>query len=147
MSAFSVLLLYYDLETLTLPDMFVGILGVWATIGILAFLRDTIEVRLLAGLGAALLFLILYGVSRGRWIGGGDVKLAGVLGFWVGSPEVLVFIGGAYVIGALVALMLLITGRARFGNLLPFSPFLLVGSHLAFYRGEEIARWYVNLIT
>jgi leader peptidase (prepilin peptidase)/N-methyltransferase len=100
-------------------------------------------------LGAVLLsgfFGILYLVSRGRWIGLGDVKLGFFLGFLMGYPVVLVLFFLAYFFGAAVSGLLLLTGRRKLRDRLPFGTFLTVASFIAMLWGEEIIQWYFRLI-
>ena len=89
-----------------------------------------------AVLGAAalfLVFLVLALISPGG-LGMGDVKLAAVLGLhlgWVGWPTVLLGGVAAFVVQALVALVLLAARRVQRGSALPFGPAMLVGAALA----------------
>jgi leader peptidase (prepilin peptidase)/N-methyltransferase len=89
-----------------------------------------------AVLGAAalfLVFLVLALLSPGG-LGMGDVKLAAVLGLylgWVGWPAVLFGAVAAFVVQALVALGLLAARRVQRGSSLPFGPAMLAGAALA----------------
>ena len=67
-------------------------------------------------------------------LGFGDVKLLGLLGLvlgWVGWGALGPGSSSAWLVGALVALVLLATGRAGWRTALPFGPPLLVGAVLA----------------
>lgn len=93
------------------------------------------------GLGAMLAWHI---AARGA-LGGGDVKLALVLGLALGFPGVLVALllavaGGAAIVGALWAL-----GRVRRRALVPFGPFLVAGGIVAWLEGEAALAWYLGL--
>ncbi len=102
-----------------------------------------------AVLGAVLLsgfFGILYLVSRGRWIGLGDVKLGIFLGVLVPWPATLVLVFLAYFLGAAVALPLLLWGAKHLSDRLPFGTFLTLSAFVAMLWGEEIVRWYFKLI-
>ena len=86
-------------------------------------------------LGGGVLFL-LYAALRmlGGGIGGGDVKLAGVVGVVLGHTgwlAVLIGTAAAFVLGGAAALLLLATGRATRTTRIAFGPYLLGGAWLA----------------
>ncbi len=97
---------------------------------------------LLAGGGA---MLVIFLVSRGG-MGGGDVKLAALLGFWLGLQGVIITLILGFVSGALVGVMLILLGLRRRRDPLPFAPFLSLGALITSFFGNELIRWYFNLL-
>ncbi len=136
----------YDAKHLILPDSFLALFLLWAIIGNVLFWRGTIIVNLLSGIVVMAFFLALFLVSSGRWIGGGDVKLGGILGFWLGWPGSAVMLLGAYFLGALVAGGLLIIKKATRHSQISFGPFLLIAAFIAFLWGDEIIGRYLALL-
>ena len=134
----AVLLTVVDLRHQLLPDRVVlPALGVGAVLLLLAAAAEGTWGSLLrAVLGAAAMFLgflVLALVSPGG-LGMGDVKLAALLGLhlgWLAWPAVLVGALAAFVVQALVALLLLGARRVRRDSALPFGPAMLVGAALA----------------
>lgn len=101
---------------------------------------------LIAGLVLFALYAALRAVS-GRGLGGGDVKLAGVLGIatgWLGWDAVIVGVIGTFVVGGLVAVALMAVGRARASTAIPFGPSMLGGSALGVALGLPLAQWYLQ---
>ncbi|PID30727.1 prepilin peptidase [Candidatus Saccharibacteria bacterium] len=100
-------------------------------------------------LGAGLLYGLFWGlfqVSRGTWIGGGDVKLALALGLIAGSPlyaMLVLFI--ASLLGTLVSVPQLITARKGLRQHIPFGPYLLAACFIVMLYGENIVSWYTEL--
>ena len=98
-----------------------------------------------AGLGAAVLFgvfLVLALISP-RSLGMGDVKLAGLLGLylgWLGWDAVVVGGAAGFVIQALLALVLLVGRRIGLRSELPFGPAMLLGAAVAIAVGDLISR-------
>ncbi len=93
------------------------------------------------------LFGAFYVISRGAWIGFGDVKLAVVLGLLVGGPLMallLVFL--ASVFGSILAVPLLIKGWAKPTTQIPFGPFLLVATVVVVMFGNHISDWYSSFL-
>ncbi len=100
-------------------------------------------------LGAALLagfFYFLYLVSRGRWIGAGDVKLGIFLGALVPWPVTVALFFLAYFIGAAFALILIALRKKKMADRLPFGTFLTLAAFIAMLWGEDIVNWYFVLI-
>ena len=137
----------YDARHLIIPDWSLVALLVWVLAGKLIFERGTIVLSVLAGIILASFFLFIFVVSRGRWLGGGDVKLAAALGFWVAWPKIIVLLGAAYLAGGLVSGLLLVSGRAGPKHRIAFGPFLLFGALAAFLYGNEIIQWYLGVLS
>lgn len=89
-----------------------------------------------AVVGGALALLgmgVLYLVSRGS-LGDGDVRLSPLLGMYLGWTNTFLLISGfflAFVLGAMVGVMLMVAGRAGRRSALPFGPFLAIGTVIA----------------
>jgi leader peptidase (prepilin peptidase)/N-methyltransferase len=79
-------------------------------------------------------------------LGGGDIKLAAMIGAFLGWQGVLVTILLGTLIGSLVAIVLLATGRKARQHPIPFGPFLALGAVLVLFWGEEILAWYWHLL-
>jgi leader peptidase (prepilin peptidase)/N-methyltransferase len=107
-----------------------------------------------AGRGAvamAALFLgyLVLATVRPGGMGLGDVKLAGLLGFflgWLGWSEVLVGTFAGFLIGGTVGATLLITRRAGRGSAVAFGPYMLAGALIALFLTTPIANWYMSLL-
>lgn len=96
-------------------------------------------------LGIYLLVWRLYPAGTGL----GDVKLAGVLGLhlgWFGWDAVVVGWFAAYVVGGVVALVLLLAGRARRKTPIPFGPFMIVGCAVGLVASQPVADWYLGFL-
>jgi len=97
-------------------------------------------------LAAGGFFLLQYIVSKGRWIGGGDVRLGFMMGVWLGWPNVLVAVFLAYIIGAGHAVILLISRKGNWKSQIPFGTFLAVGTAISLYYGDDIIQWYLSFL-
>ena len=76
------------------------------------------------------LFALLAAFSKGG-IGGGDVRLAPVLGMflgWLGASYVYIGLGGGFILGGVVAAGMLVTRRASASTRIAFGPFLCIGA-------------------
>ncbi len=85
-------------------------------------------------------------IQRGAAMGFGDVKLAAASGFVLGFPDVAVAAGLAFVLGGLWGGILMMTGRKKMGDKLPFAPFLVAGFFLTITLGFSLLSWYFRLL-
>ncbi len=92
---------------------------------------------LIGGLGGGVFFFLLRQLSGGG-LGLGDVKLAAVIGWWLGSERCLPAIILAFVTAVPVAMALLLGGRYGWRSALPFGPFLALGAWLSLLFHREI---------
>ena len=92
------------------------------------------------------IFLVLYLLSNGKWIGGGDVKLGVLLGILVGGPlnSVLLLLLSS-VSGSIYALSLVVSSKVGRKSNVPFGPFLILATVIVILFGTSITRWYKNL--
>ncbi len=144
----------YDTRWLLLPNRILYPTLLVAAAGrlanILLYAPDTGD-ALLKWLGSVAVasgfFWLLYTISRGRWIGYGDVRLGLVIGSLLAGPaEAMLAIILASVFGALVAIGLLSTKRKKLSEKLAFGPFLILATWLAVLFGERIVNWYTDLL-
>jgi len=99
----------------------------------------------LSALSSAGFFLSIFILSRGEWIGFGDVKFGVFMGLFLGFPNFLVALFFSYVLGALIGGVLLLYQRKTFKSQIPFGPFLIAGTLIAYFYGNEIMQWYLNI--
>jgi leader peptidase (prepilin peptidase)/N-methyltransferase len=137
-------------NVLTLPAIGLALAVVIAQ-AILNHTDSTVQLTLLSGsplnylIGGAVgggFFLLMSLVSRGRWVGGGDIKLGLLIGLLTGWPYVVVALILAYLIGSVYAIFLLASHHAKAGTMLPFGPMLVLGFYIAAAYGREIVSWY-----
>jgi leader peptidase (prepilin peptidase) / N-methyltransferase len=99
----------------------------------------------LAAVLISLIFVLIILLTRGRGMGWGDVKFVLFLGFALGFPLSLLGVFLGFLIGALFAIILIFASKKKFGQTIPFGPFLSVGAAIALIWGREIINWYLNL--
>ena len=65
--------------------------------------------------------------------------------FLTGFPRVFVAILAGIILGGLIAILLLVVRKKSRKDVIPFGPFLALGSLLALFRGHELINWYLSL--
>jgi prepilin signal peptidase PulO-like enzyme (type II secretory pathway) len=100
---------------------------------------------LLAVLVCGGIFYGLFQVSKGKWIGGGDVKLGWLLGLVVATPaKAFLFIFLASVLGTVFSLPLMASNKLKRDSTIPFGPFLIIAAFLVLLFGSDFLDWYKN---
>lgn len=108
-----------------------GAVSVWSIVGSIAIMSG--------------LYLGLYLVSRGKWIGFGDVKLGIGLGLFLVSWELaLLALFLANLIGTILVLPSLVTRKLNSKSPIPFGPMLIVGTIIAVLVGPLVVQWYLE---
>jgi len=100
----------------------------------------------LSALGAGGFFYALAAVSDGKWMGGGDIKLAFFMGLLLGWPNILVGLFLGFLTGALFGLALIFSKKAKIQSEIPFGPFLILGTWIALFWGEKVIQWYLRTL-
>ncbi|HSX45159.1 MAG TPA: prepilin peptidase [Candidatus Saccharimonadales bacterium] len=141
----------YDLKWTILPNRIIYPLSGMAFLTILieaSFFQGgltQIEQSIWALLIGGGIFYLLFQISSGKWIGGGDVKLGALLGLIVGKPtNSLLFIVAASLLGSLITLPLLLSHRLKASSKIPFGPLLITGAIIAKLFGVVIVNWYTR---
>jgi prepilin signal peptidase PulO-like enzyme (type II secretory pathway) len=88
----------------------------------------TFTSMLLGGVAGFLSFLLIFVVGRGRMMGAGDVKLAGVIGLIVGYPIVWAALASGIFLGGIAAIFLIIRCRAAAKSYMAYGPYLALGA-------------------
>jgi leader peptidase (prepilin peptidase)/N-methyltransferase len=147
-----VILAVYDFKWFLLPDKVVftliGVAAVWSA-GTAVITGDWKV--LLAGLAGIViisgLFYALYKLSKGKWIGFGDVKLGIALGLFAGGAiEACMLLFFASFIGVFISAPLVLSGKASRKTQLPFGPLLIAGAIIVQLFGAGILDWYTQLL-
>jgi leader peptidase (prepilin peptidase) / N-methyltransferase len=151
LTAVAVALALIDLDVQRLPDVIVlpsYLVGLVLLTP--AFVADwTSALRGLVGAAALLALYFVIVLVKPQAMGLGDVKLAGLLGLYLGvlgwSPLV-VGAFGAFLLGGLVGVGLLLARRAGRKTAVPFGPFMLSAALLALFVAAPISQWYLTLL-
>lgn len=152
MASFLIIIFVYDLKHYIIPDkvVFPAILlsGIWYLVsGIFLNIYTKYEIMniIYSAVGAAVFFLAIVLISRGKGMGIGDIKLAFLMGLILGWPNILAALFLAFFIGAIIGLGLIIFGKQGLKSEVPFGPFLITGTFLTMFFGKQLIIWYQNL--
>lgn len=126
---------YVILDTITLP---LGVLALFFNIALGYDWKGVV----LGGIIGGGFFLTQFLISRGRWIGGGDIRLGAVMGLMLGWKLVLAALLAAYIAGAIVAVILLALGKKQWSSRIPFGTFLSLATVVMLLYGDVFLEGY-----
>lgn len=138
-----------DFKTQLLPDQ-ITLPLVW--LGLLINLNGIFTDYSSSLIGAVLGYLSLWSVyhlfrllTGKEGMGYGDFKLLAALGAWMGWQMLPIIILLSSVLGALIGITLMATGKHKQGTPMPFGPFLALAGWVALFWGEAISGYYLRV--
>lgn len=132
-----VFLAVFDFKYMILPDFAIIILIILSFFGVI-FDEPNILPYLISAVGASGFLLILYLITKGKGMGFGDVKLAVFMGLFLGWPNIIVAMYVAFISGALIGLIGMLTKKMAKKTKIAFGPFLIFGTLVAWIWGKQI---------
>lgn len=102
--------------------------------------------HLLGALIGVIFFGLLFYFGKGKIMGGGDVKLALVLGWLLGWPDIAMALILTFLLGGLSGFILIFSRKKTIKDYLPLAPFLALGVGLTVLFGYQIINGYFSLI-
>ena len=142
--SFLIIIAVYDYRHQIIPNLFVWIFNGLAFAGLFFALGGGFRIlnwnNLLAGFMLFAFFALLWGVSKGKWMGFGDAKLALGIGWLLGTAKGIAAVTLSFWIGAIVGVWLIYLNKNKYGlkSKVAFGPFMILGTAISFFWGEKI---------
>ncbi len=124
-------------DVITLPGIAIGFLASFVSPQI-TWLESLLGVLVGGGLFLAII------LASGGGMGGGDMKLAAMLGAFLGWKIALVSILVAVLVGGSYGVAVLVSGRRGRKDAIPFGPFLASGGVIGLFWGQKLLGWYLQ---
>jgi len=136
---------FYDFHYMQVSD---EILLPAILIALVATLAAPIAPSLKEALFGAAMALVFFGfqilVSKGRWLGAGDLRIGAFMGIILGWKFFLVSLFISYLFGSVVAIAIGLK-KKKFENVkIPFAPILVTGTFITIFFGDAILKWYLT---
>jgi len=135
-----------------IPDSFVSLLlgiTIIYRLALVGFGIMRVDDLLLAIMGMFLSVLFigsLWFFTKGKGMGLGDVKLMVPLSLLLGFPSTLVALFLSFILGGFIGGILLLFKKKKFGQVIPFGPFLIMGTFISLIWGDQILSWYLSFL-
>jgi len=141
-----VIIFVYDLKHYEIPDKILLPAIVITFLYSIIFSWHLMPNFLSAGAISAGFFFTVFLISKGKWMGFGDVKLALLMGLLLGLPNVLTALFLAFFLGAIIGIILMIFHKKGLKSEISFGPFLVLGTITSLFYGQVIIQWYLNFL-
>lgn len=150
LTALLIIITFIDIEfqlilnKITIPGLFLGALLSWQFIPL-----PPLEIGLGSVLGSGLLAgVAVLGklIFRKESMGMGDVKMAGMVGVFLGVKGIAFALFLGFLIAGIFGFSGMAINRLHRGSYLPFGPFIAAGTLVHVFFGEEILRWYLRSV-
>jgi len=139
------LIAFIDFKTMLIPNWTLCLILLVGLI--IAFLNQEISwiERLIGFFSASSILFVIAILSKGG-MGGGDIKLMAVAGFYLGWKLTLWSLLVGSIIGGIIGVAILISGKGKLKTEIPFGPFLVAGILCSVLFGDQLIEWYLNMI-
>jgi len=147
-----VIITFIDLDHYIIPDELI----IFGSSGALIFnilgqgisLKDSLLGGLICGGGMLILIYLIELIKKKEVMGGGDIKLFGMVGLFLGLKLGLltillsVYVGAVYGVGSIIYSKI---RKKEFNSMIPYGPFISVGALISILYGTSIIDWYIGL--
>jgi len=143
-TAVLILIFVYDLKHYLILDKVV-LPAIIIVFFINIYLGRSVPNMLLASFSLSIFFLLQFLISKGKWIGGGDIRLGFFMGIILGWPQALLALFLSYLFGSVIGIFLILFKLKSWRSQLPFAAFLVPGTLVAMLWGEKLLNWYLSI--
>ena len=140
-----IIIFIYDLRWYLIPDI-VSLPACIVVFILNLFLGYEWQNLLLSGIIGGGFFLVQFILSRGKWIGGGDIRLGLLMGLALGWPGILLALFIAYILGSIIGMGLILAKKKQLSSQVPFGVFLSIATVITLFWGKGIINWYLGII-
>ena len=149
LSSALIIIAFIDLQEQIIPDI-ISLPGIVVGL-ILSFIVPYISfINSVLGalVGGGIILIIAWVGSiifKKEAMGGGDVKLAAMIGAFLGWRYTIISLFLGFFLGALIGIILIMTKIKKREDAIPFGPFIALGSIITLLWGEKILSWYIGI--
>ena len=134
---------YVDLKIFEIPPLYDILIGICGAARLIADIRHW-YVYAIGAVTVSGIFLLIALFSRGRAMGGGDIKLTAAMGLLLGWKEILLVMTLAALLGAVIHGIIMAVTKKE--HLLAFGPYLALAGIISMCVGEQIIGWYSQYV-
>lgn len=100
---------------------------------------------IVAAASLGLFFGLLIILTKGKGMGGGDLKLSIFMGLAMGLAQSVLALMIAFISGSILGIFLVLLRKKKINQTIPFGPFLSLGGAVAILFGSKLISWYVSI--
>jgi prepilin signal peptidase PulO-like enzyme (type II secretory pathway) len=140
---FLLIIFVYDFKYSYILDKF-SVPAILLALMINASLGASLQDMLLGGFLIGAFFAFQFLVSRGKWIGGGDIRMGLLMGFYLGLELGVVALFLSYVMGAFIGVLLIVFKHRKPDSHVPFGTFMALSMFATLFFGQSLLDWYLG---
>lgn len=91
-------------------------------------------------------FALLFFISKGKWMGGGDMRIGIFMGVALGWQLALLALWFAYIVGAVISLILIVFKKKSLADETPFGTYLSLSTFVVLFWGGQVLSWYLDFL-
>ena len=129
-------------DIITLPGIPIGLLASFV-LSAMTFISSLVGL-LVGGVSLLLVAWVYSLITHKEGMGGGDIKLLGMIGAFLGWKGVIFTIFAASLTGTLVGIIVMLQKGKNLKFAIPFGPFLSIGAMSYVFFGEKVVFWYLH---
>ena len=143
-----IIIAFIDLNKQIIPDV-ISLPGIGVGLILSFFVPYISFINSVLGVvvgGGIILVIGLVGsaIFKKEAMGGGDVKLAAMIGAFLGWQYIIISLFLGFFLGALAGIFLILSKIKRREDIMPFGPFIALGSIITLLWSEKIIVWYIG---
>lgn len=136
-----IIIFFTDLKYGIIPDKVILPAVLTTFFWLIVYRQDLILNHVLSGAVSFVFFisisLVFYVLTKKESMGAGDIKLAFLLGLFLGFPKIILALYLAFLTGAFIGLILILwKKKSSIKDTIPFGPFLITGTLLSLFLGD-----------
>ena len=148
LSSALIIIAFIDLNEQVIPEV-ISLPGIVVGLILSFFVHHISFVNSALGIvigGGIILVIRLAGsaIFKKEAMGGGDIKLAAMIGAFLGWRYIIISLFLGFFLGAIAGIFLIMSKIKSKEDVVPFGPFIILGSFITFLWGKNILSWYLG---
>ncbi|OAA86982.1 prepilin peptidase [Clostridium ljungdahlii] len=120
----------------------IGVISAFVFLGIYYYNGLPVKTYIYGGIAGGGLLVLIILITKGG-MGWGDAEICLVCGLFLGLKFTFVMLFLSFIIGAIVGLILILSGKKSRKDYIPFGPFIVLASIITVFCGQNIVNWYL----
>lgn len=129
-------------DVITLPGIVIGLILSFF-VPYISFINSALGVVIGGGI-ILIIALAGFAIFKKEAMGGGDIKLAAMIGAFLGWRYIIISLFLGFFLGALTGIILILSKTKKREDAIPFGPFIVLGSIITLLWGGKIITWYIG---
>lgn len=148
-----IIITFIDMDHYIIPDGLVILGSIFAIIFNLVFkvitIKESLIGAIICGGGVLTIVYLIELIIKKEVMGGGDIKLFAMIGLFLGVKNSLLVALISVYVGAIFGIISIIYNKMKkqkFNSMIPYGPFISIGTLIVMLYGGNIINWYMNFI-